>query len=176
MTGHQDGPVRSNESNQISFLTFLKQFGNWTMWEMKSNSSYFTTLVNSSQLDQISLTIPFFLDNAHSGLIWWLEVKDNFCITAGSDGYVKVIDIETGKITKSIKTNQRSIWAVDLDPINDIAISGSDDGTVSVWKLSTGEPIKALKIFNSIYDINLLPNLKEILIASTDVRKTQIFH
>lgn len=87
--------------------------------------------------------------------------------------FFPVIDIITGKVLQRFENDNRSVWCVDCLPSADIVIGGGDDGEVEVWKISTGERVSQIICDDSIYDINIAANGKEVLVASGVVRKIQ---
>lgn len=54
---------------------------------------------------------------------------------------LKVWDLATGTLTRSLSGHLDDVWSVSLSPDGKSALSGSDDNTVKLWDLSTGRAI-----------------------------------
>ena len=50
--------------------------------------------------------------------------------------------METGTIYRTLKGKGNSMWCASFSADGDVLVSGSDTGSISIWKFSTGEVIK----------------------------------
>lgn len=54
-----------------------------------------------------------------------------------------------------------------VDPSGEYLVSGSDDGTVKVWEVSTGRCLQTIALSGVIYSVAWNPNPSMALIAAT---------
>ncbi|OIP77881.1 MAG: hypothetical protein AUK48_02975 [Oscillatoriales cyanobacterium CG2_30_44_21] len=66
-------------------------------------------------------------------------------ITAGQDKNIKVIDIASGKIAKTLSGHTNLITSLAIAPASDRLVSGSYDNEVRLWQVSTGKLLQTLK-------------------------------
>ena len=63
---------------------------------------------------------------------------------AGVDRYVRIWDIETGRLLRSLRGHTADIRALVFTPDGRALASGSEDRTIRLWNPKTGEPTKLL--------------------------------
>jgi WD40 repeat protein/serine/threonine protein kinase len=82
----------------------------------------------------------------HPELILSLDVSpDGGTIVAGTDnGELVVLDVESRQVKQRIVGHERLISSVRISPLNKVA-SASDDGTVKIWALGSGQLEKTLR-------------------------------
>jgi U3 small nucleolar RNA-associated protein 13 len=57
--------------------------------------------------------------------------------SAGGDGLVKIWDANTGEVECTLDNHEDRVWALTVNPITNMVISGSGDSTVTFWKDTT---------------------------------------
>ncbi|PZU98290.1 MAG: protein kinase [Pseudanabaena sp.] len=79
----------------------------------------------------------------------WLRavafISENQIITAGQDKNIKVIDIASGKIIRTLSGHTNLINSLAIAPVSDRLVSGSYDNEVRLWQISTGKLLQTLK-------------------------------
>lgn len=63
--------------------------------------------------------------------------------SAGSDGLVKVWDVNTGEVSCTLDNHIDRVWALTIDPENGMLVSGGGDSVVTFWKNTTTDTIAA---------------------------------
>jgi serine/threonine protein kinase len=63
--------------------------------------------------------------------------------SGGADKTVKIWDVETGKILRSMRGHDKGVTTVFFSPDGKYVMSGSKDKTVKVWDAATGERIQS---------------------------------
>jgi len=95
-------------------------------------------------------TFNTILPNFHTNGIWHLKnlpFRDGYVASASKDNTVNIWDTLTWTSIQRYTDHTGSV--ISLDQIdNDTMVSGSWDGTVRIWKISTGETLKIMN-FNS---------------------------
>jgi serine/threonine protein kinase/WD40 repeat protein len=69
-------------------------------------------------------------------------------VTAGRESIVRWHNLETGRVTRSIATNQVEINCLSFSPSGRFLVTGGDDGTIKVWRvdgLALRRSVQALK-------------------------------
>lgn len=59
--------------------------------------------------------------------------------SAGGDGLVKVWDASNGEVECTLDNHEDRVWALTVNPITNMIVSGSGDSTVTFWKDTTSE-------------------------------------
>lgn len=57
--------------------------------------------------------------------------------SAGGDGLVKVWDTNTGELETTLDNHEDRVWALAVNPLTNMIVSGSGDSTVTFWKDTT---------------------------------------
>lgn len=72
--------------------------------------------------------------------VTWASAREQtaFVVTAQSDGNLYQWDTENNGEPKTFQGHQRSVWAVASNPFGTHLVSGSDEGYLRVWDLSSG--------------------------------------
>jgi WD40 repeat protein len=66
----------------------------------------------------------------------------HFAVSASNDQTLKVWDIKTGEIVRTLGGHTGSVRAVVVTPDGRFAISASGDETLKVWNIKTGEIVR----------------------------------
>ena len=91
--------------------------------------------------------------------------------TASFDRTVKVWDVETGAVLRTLKGHTAFVESVDFSPDGELIASAGDDGTIRVWDAKTGEEVSVLEGHAScVFDVAFSPDGK--LLASGSCDKT----
>ena len=79
----------------------------------------------------------------HKGLRCIAMSPDGMFIATGSeDTTIRLWDINTGQLTRTLKGHSHRIHSVIFTSNGQILISGSEDNTIRLWNVTTGENIK----------------------------------
>ena len=62
-------------------------------------------------------------------------------VTAGTDGNIKFWDLSTNRLIKTINAHSARIRTLSLSPDNRLLASGSEDGTVKIWRIDDGQQL-----------------------------------
>jgi WD40 repeat protein/serine/threonine protein kinase len=79
----------------------------------------------------------------HGGRILRAEFSPDgsMVVTSGYDGVVRIWELSTGELARSLEGHDRSVWYAAFSPDGERLATASDDGTARVWDLETGEEI-----------------------------------
>ncbi|KAI9480416.1 MAG: quinon protein alcohol dehydrogenase-like superfamily [Benjaminiella poitrasii] len=75
--------------------------------------------------------------NHPGGVIWCLQMNDSFVMTGSNDALVRVWDINTGSLLRTLAGHTAPITSLQFDSI--YLITGSRDKTVKVWDYHSGQ-------------------------------------
>ena len=80
--------------------------------------------------------------------------------SAGVDRLVRIWDIETGRLLRSLRGHTHDIRAVVYTPDGQSLATGSEDRTIRLWNPKTGEPLKLLftRYDHNICSLSLSPD------------------
>jgi WD40 repeat protein len=95
-------------------------------------------------------------------------LSDRQIISAGQDKNIKIIDIASGKILKTLTGHTNLVHTLAIAPANDLLVSGSYDNNVNVWQISTGKLQRSLKHDGRVLGVAITPDGKQIVSASRD--------
>jgi len=101
-------------------------------------------------------------------------LSDRQIITAGQDKTIKIIDIASGKILKTLSGHTNLINSLAIAKASDLLVSGSYDNNVNVWQISTGKLLRSLKgnsdkgHSDKIWGVAISPDGKLVVSASRD--------
>lgn len=96
-------------------------------------------------------------------------LSDRQIITAGQDKNIKIIDIASGKVVKTLSGHTNLINSLAIAPAINLLVSGSYDNTVNLWQISTGKLLRSLKGHtDKIWGVAISPDGKQVVSASRD--------
>ena len=96
-------------------------------------------------------------------------LNDQQIITAGQDKQIKIIDIASGKILKTLSGHTNLIRSLAIAPASDLLVSGSYDNSVNLWQISTGKLSRSLKGHqDKVLSVAISPDGKQVVSASRD--------
>ncbi len=96
-------------------------------------------------------------------------LSDRQIITAGQDKNIKIIDIASGKVLKTLSGHTNLIDNLAIAPASDLLASGSYDNTVNLWQISTGKLEHSLKEHtDKVLGVAISPDGKLVVSASRD--------
>jgi WD40 repeat protein len=96
-------------------------------------------------------------------------LSDRQIITAGQDKNIKIIDIATGKVVKTLSGHTNLINNLAISPASDLLVSGSYDSKVNLWQISTGKLLRSLTDHTDrIWGLAISPDGKQVVSASRD--------
>lgn len=144
--------------------------------------------LSSSNMKIIQIPPENIINYAHNGYLYAIDyfkidnpltstignnIADDFnhiVVSAGGDGEIKLWGYKNdqknnGQLTflKSLKNSKiDSIFSLTINPINLNIYTGSSDGKVCIWDLTTFQLLKIFQIdLNDVYTITLSPNLNK---------------
>lgn len=81
-------------------------------------------------------------------------VGDDILISGGYDGYIKIWDLNTGKVIKKLYADKESILEFDMSADQSILAATCLDRKVRVWNLEKGTMIRKFQpSFNTVYSL-----------------------
>ena len=72
-----------------------------------------------------------------------LSNDGKLALSAGSDGVVKVWDVVTGRLVKTLEGHDKGVFSVSFSSDDRTALSGDGGGDIKLWDLSTGVEIRS---------------------------------
>jgi WD40 repeat protein len=107
----------------------------------------------------------------HSGFVKGVALtSDNLCISASSDTTVKIWDTKAGNVIRTITANQDKISSLAISLRYRRAVTGSDDATVRVLDIDSGEQIWCLDALGHVRNVALSADGRWIASSSKDIR------
>lgn len=76
-----------------------------------------------------------------------VSIDNRLLVSGGDDQRIKIWDLKTGQLLRTLTDHQGSISALAISPNNKWLVSGSSDRSIKIWNLNTGQLIRTL--FNS---------------------------
>ena len=131
-----DGKARSNYAIPINIYTKLFNSDPNIIRNDKFNYFLKDTLNNDAWINTVAMN----------------ENK----IISGDENNIKIWDIDTGILEKTLTGHSDEIWSVSID--RDKIISSSDDKTIKIWDLKTGELQKSLSHSAGVWSVAVNKN------------------
>jgi WD40 repeat protein len=98
----------------------------------------------------------------HSHGVWAVAYAPDgqTIVSGGVDRYVRIWDIETGRLLRSLRGHTADIRALVVTPDGRTLASGSEDRTIRLWNPKTGEPTKLLftRYDHNVCSLSLSPD------------------
>lgn len=98
----------------------------------------------------------------HSHGVWAVAYAPDgqTIVSGGVDRYIRVWDIETGRLLRSLRGHTADIRALVFTPDGRTLASGSEDRTIRLWNPKTGEPTKLLftRYDHNVCSLSLSPD------------------
>ena len=89
--------------------------------------------------------------------------------TAGQDKNIKIIDVTSGKIVKTLSGHTNLVNNLAIAPERDLLASGSYDSTINLWQISTGKLLRSLTGHtDKIWSVAISPDAKLVVSGSRD--------
>ena len=86
-----------------------------------------------------------------------LSHDGRLALSAGGDGVVKVWDVVTGGLIRTLEGHDKSVFSVSFSSDDRTALSGDGGGIIKLWDLSTGTEIRSFPYARSIASVAPLP-------------------
>jgi WD40 repeat protein len=96
-------------------------------------------------------------------------------ITGSADKTIKVWDLATGAILRTLTGHDSFVNAIALSPDGQFLISGSADKTIKVWQINTGQLIRTLTGHTNFVDTLVLSDDGETLVSTGADRTIRIW-
>lgn len=105
----------------------------------------------------------------HKGPIASLKLNENRLASGGSDGSVRIWDMQYQVCTKNLKGCQGVINVVEFHPNEEYCFGSGDDGKINCWDLSTGDlSISYSGHFSKVTSISFHHNNKNFVSSGRD--------
>src|SRR5436305_14726058 len=90
-------------------------------------------------------------------------------VTAGADGIIRVWDVASGQIQRTLTGHTNSIYKAEFSPNEKLLASSSRDSTARIWDFTTGRELYKLTGFKcSVKSIAFSPDGKTLAVVGKD--------
>ncbi|MCE9528223.1 MAG: WD40 repeat domain-containing protein, partial [Planctomycetales bacterium] len=91
--------------------------------------------------DMSNLTLVKNITDAHSDTVFGVEFSRDgkYLLSGAADKFVKIFNIETGKLVKSFEGHTHHVLDVAWKPDQTVIVSAGADNAIKVWNVETGE-------------------------------------
>lgn len=108
----------------------------------------------------------------HNGGIYCLQFNESILVTGSRDRYLKIWDIRTGSLIRTLKGHLGSVLCLQFD--GRFLISGSSDAALIVWDIHTAERIRTLRGHEeSVLNVKFKD---DVLVSCSKDRTVRIWH
>jgi len=109
-------------------------------------SSDLSTPLNLDQYQQLQLPHLDHLEDGHTDVVYGVHLKGDHLVSVSADHTARVWDLKTQRLLyPPLIGHTGSVTAVQFDAAaGDVIITGGTDGSVIIWRFSTGEAIKTI--------------------------------
>jgi serine/threonine protein kinase len=114
---------------------------------------------------------PNTFNQGHAAPVYSLSLsQDGRTLASGSaDQTVKIWDMVTGKLLRTLEGHTAPVWSVVLSHDGKTLISGSQDRTINIWDVETGQIRHRLSEHtDTVYSVALSPDQETIVSGSKD--------
>lgn len=135
---------------------------------MHKNNSYLGAGVPETDTSKLS---PVLVDQGHEDIIRTVVCSRDgrFLVSGGDDKTVKLWDLESGRLIKTLEGHAKAVLSVFISPNNRWIVSGSSDHTVKLWDIESGCIISTFKGHNDwVNSVFISPDNRRIVSGSTD--------
>ncbi len=97
--------------------------------------------------------------------------RDGTKVATGNRDYlVRVWDVASGKLERSLEGHTNIVWNVRFSPDGKYVVSGSQDRTARLWSLATGKEVRRFPGHdnNAAMYLDYSPDGKRVAVASSD--------
>lgn len=128
--------------------------------------------VTSSQAQTVSRCqpSPALPQNPKPGVIGLTLSRDGkTLLSAGGDGIIRVWDLASGQLQRTLTGHTNSIYIAEFSPNEKLIASSSRDATARIWDFATGRELHKLTGFRcSVKSVAFSPNGKTVAAAGND--------
>ncbi len=105
----------------------------------------------------------------HTAAVTCIEItNDNkFIVTGSRDKFIRVWDIETGKVIFLLKGHDDDINCLTISEDNNYIVSGADDHKVKVWNLHSGKLVKSFDAHSASITSVAISHDNELIISGS---------
>jgi len=108
-------------------------------------------------------------DLTHFNLSLALSPGGEIVATGAGSGMIRLWNTDDGSLIREFKGHEKSVFALDWDPLSGKLFSGSEDGTAGIWNPDTGGLEKRIKTGQKeIISLEVSPDGKYFLTAARD--------
>lgn len=88
--------------------------------------------------------------------------------SAITDGKIKVWNLRTGKVLHTLPGSKQGVSAVAISPDSSVFAFGSNDGTLKILSLRTGEPVKIFRNLGKVWSVAFASDGRTLVSAQED--------
>jgi small GTP-binding protein len=133
--------------DKVELLDSLKQFY-YIDWNSDDQHKLLLTACRQRQditAESTSVILPLKLLKVGQAVPWvGISEDGRRGISGGSDGVLRLWNVETGKLTSRLSGHTEAILGVRMTPDAQRAVSSSKDATIKIWDLITGRCIQTI--------------------------------
>jgi WD40 repeat protein/DNA-binding SARP family transcriptional activator len=90
-------------------------------------------------------------------------------VVGGPKGFLALVDTDSGRVIRRLAGHRGSIWTPGISADGRLLATGSDDNTVRLWSLPSGNPLgRALRFRQDVSSVRLSPDGRRLFIAVVD--------
>ncbi|KAG9034074.1 hypothetical protein FRB95_013843 [Tulasnella sp. JGI-2019a] len=187
--GHKKAVTALAFDQQGARLASASQDTDIILWDVEAESGLFRLRGHRGPITALRFVIPPSATSTSTAL------APGYLISAARDTFVKLWDLTTQHCIQTIVAHQSEIWSLDVDPNNEIMLTGTNDGDLKAWTIDidaladglreteSGElpkmirPLGTLPLStqNRVAQISFHPT-ESLLAVQSHERSVEIFH